>query len=516
MTKKDIPQQIQSLINHFNAKNFDHVILKGKTLIKKNPEYVILYNLIGSAYQSTGEYEKAKENFVNGLKLDTKNIALMNNLAMSYKNLLQYDMAQELYLKLISINDKYINAYINFGNLKRDLNEFSESIKLYEKALSINEKNPTTNYLLALANQGIGNFEKAILYSEKALKYDKNFTRADHLISQSIKYDNNNKHYHNLKDKLYSAELKNLEKIDIFFSLAKAEEDMNNIQESSSYLLKGNKLKNESINYDISLDINLLEDIKKKFNEYKNTDFNSDKDENIIFILGMPRSGTSLVEQIITSHSEVFGGGELPILSNIIKNNFIEDDKLLNNDFKKKMEDPLIITKLKKDYYEFIKFFNYKEKYITDKAPLNFRWIGFIKHLFPGAKIIHCKREPKNNCLSMFKNLFEGGLNFTYSQENLVKYYNHYLDLMSFWKFKYQSSIFDVEYENLIKNNKDEIQKIISFCGLKWEENCLNFHKNKNPIKTMSTAQARKPIYKSSLNTFEKYKEYLKVIEKNL
>ena len=284
--------------------------------------------------KALGEYEKAKENFVNGLKLDNKNIALMNNLAMSYKNLLQYNMAQELYLKLISINDKYINAYINFGNLKRDLNEFSESIKLYEKALSINEKNPTTNYLLALANQGIGNFEKAILYSEKALKYDKNFTRADHLISQSIKYDNNNKHYHNLKDKLNSAELKNLEKIDIFFSLAKAEEDMNNIQESSYFLLKGNKLKNESINYDISLDINLLEDIKK-FNEYKNTDFNSDKDENIIFILGMPRSGTSLVEQIITSHSEVFGGGELPILSNIIRNNFIEDDKLLNNDFEK-------------------------------------------------------------------------------------------------------------------------------------------------------------------------------------
>ena len=105
---------------------------------------------------------------------------------------------------------------------------------------------------------------------------------------------------------------------------------------------------------------------------------------------------------------------------------------------------------------------------------MNFRWIGFIKHLFPGAKIIHCKREPKNNCLSMFKNLFEGGLNFTYSQENLVKYYNHYLDLMSFWKFKYQSSIFDVEYENLIKNNKDEIQKIISFCGLKKGERKLS------------------------------------------
>ena len=114
----------------------------------------------------------------------------------------------------------------------------------------------------------------------------------------------------------------------------------------------------------------------------------------------------------------------------------------------------------------------------------------------------------------MFKNVFEGGLNFTYDQEDLVKYYNQYLELMNFWKSKYANSIYSIKYEELIENNEEEIKKIIKFCNLSWDEKCLSFHKNKTPIKTMSTAQARKPIYKSSLNSFEKYKNYFKEINK--
>ena len=122
-------------------------------------------------------------------------------------------------------------------------------------------------------------------------------------------------------------------------------------------------------------------------------------------------------------------------------------------------------------------FFKFKEKYITDKAPLNFRWIGFIKLLFPNAKIIHCKRDPKNNCLSMFKNLFEGGLNFTYDQEDLVKYYQNYEVLMKFWNEKYPGEIFNISYEKLISDNEEEIKRLIKYCELDWEEDCLSFHK---------------------------------------
>jgi len=222
------------------------------------------------------------------------------------------------------------------------------------------------------------------------------------------------------------------------------------------------------------------------------------------------------VEQIITSHSQVYGGGELPILSNIVKDNFIEGNNSIKDDFYEIIKDPFKITELRTKYFNFIKSFDYNQDYITDKAPLNFRWIGFIRILFPNSKIVHCERDAKNNCLSIYKNLFEGGLNFSYDEEDIVKYYTYYSDLINFWKSKYPKLIYNTKYENLVSNNVEEIKKIIKFCDLEWEESCLTFHKNKTPIKTMSTAQARRPIYKSSLNSFEKYKDYLKVLEKKL
>ena len=515
MKNKNISENIQILVNQFNAKNFREVINKGNTLIKKNPEFVILYNIVGSAYQNEGEYNLAINNFKLGLKLDPNNLALMNNLAMSYKNLLQYDLAENLFRNVIKINEKYINAYINLGNLKRDLNEFDEAIKLYEKALSISNENPIVYYSLALAHQGIGNFEKTINYCEKILKIDPSFTKADHLISQSSKYKEQNEHYNSLIDKKDNSNLKSFEKIDILFSLAKAEEDLGNIDKASKYLLEANKIKKELTNYNIKSEIDLLNNIKQLFTQLKIKTLNS-IENNVIFILGLPRSGTSLVEQIITSHSDVFGGGELPILSNIIKKYFINNENLFSENFKENFEENKLSDKLSNEYKDYINFFKFKEKYITDKAPLNFRWIGFIKLLFPNAKIIHCKRDPKNNCLSMFKNLFEGGLNFTYDQEDLVKYYQNYEILMKFWNEKYPGEIFNISYEKLISNNEEEIKKLIKYCELDWEEDCLSFHKNKTPIKTMSTAQARNPIYKTSLNAFDKFKNYLTIIDKKL
>ena len=143
-------------------------------------------------------------------------------------------------------------------------------------------------------------------------------------------------------------------------------------------------------------------------------------------------------------------------------------------------------------YFNYLNRFNSSEKFITDKAPLNFRWIGFIKILFPNAKVIHCSRNPKDNCLSLYKNIFEGGLNFSYDQKDLGTFYNLYSDLVNFWNTKLPGFIFEAKYEKIINNQEAESKKIIKFCGLEWESQCLMFHKNKNPIKTMSTAQARR------------------------
>jgi len=434
---------------------------------------------------------------------------------MSYKNLLQYNEAEKLYNEIIKDHPEYINSYVNLGNIKRDANMFDEAIKLYEKANLIKPNEPIILYLLSLANQGLGNFKLAIEYGNKALKLNPKLTQIDHLISQSSKYETKNAHYKNMLDKLNNLDLNDDEKINIFFALSKIEEDLNDIKSSYQYLKKGNDLKKKILRYNIKEDVQLLDKIIEIFKGVDFPEKNLDNNIQLIFILGLPRSGTSLVEQIITSHSKVYGGGELPILPNIIKNNLILDGKIHISKAIDIIKNKSQLEQMSKEYLEYLDYFNFTEKFATDKAPLNFRWIGFIKLIFPNAKIIHCQREPKNNCLSLYKNFFEGGLNFTYDEQDITEYHKAYTKLMKFWNSKKNHNILNVSYEDLINNNDIKIREIINYCGLDWEENCLLFYKNKNPIKTMSTAQARKPIYKSSLNIFERYKDYLTIIDKS-
>ena len=516
MNNIDISKQIQILINNFNAKKFDFVISKSTIYLKKYPGYVLLYNLLGSSHQNNGEYKKALKIFNEGLKYDPKNLALINNLATSYKNLLQYDKAEKLYNEAIEINPKYVNAYVNLGNLKRDINKLEDAILLYEKARKITPQNIIVLYLLSLANQGLGNFTESIKFAKLVLNINPKFTKADHLIAQSMKYEDKDEHYEKMVNKLDNQNLDDNEKIDLYFALSKANEDINKIEESFQFLKKGNDLKKNISNYKVEDEIKLIDKVIEIFKNVNFKKFKNNNKNNVIFILGMPRSGTSLLEQIITSHSKVYGGGELPILSNLIKENLIEKHKIQESSVLNLFNDNKRIQSISSEYSNYINYFNFNEEFITDKAPLNFRWIGFIKIFFPNAKIIHCKRDPKNNCLSLYKNFFVAGLNFSYSEKDLVKYYKAYLNIMNFWNSKKDIEILNINYEDLINDKEGQIKTILKHCNLEWEENCLNFHKNKNPIKTMSTAQARKPIYKTSLNGFDRYKDFLKELNLSL
>ena len=163
----------------------------------------------------------------------------------------------------------------------------------------------------------------------------------------------------------------------------------------------------------------------------------------------MPRSGTSLAEQIIASHKNVYGGGEIYMLTKLFQ------DKVKKNDQLNKDE----LTKIQTEYIYHVSSIDNSDKTFTDKAPLNFRWIGFIKILFPNSKIIHCTRNPKDNCLSLFKNIFEGGLNFSYDQKTLGTFYNLYSDLMIFWNKKFSNFIHEANYEKILSNQLEESKK---------------------------------------------------------
>ena len=298
--------------------------------------------------------------------------------------------------------------------------------------------------------------------------------------------------------------------IDLSFALGKAYEDIGNYEKSFENLEKGNKLKKTKNNYQIDNQVKLFENITKTFDDL---DLESLKQKSeskrIIFICGMPRSGTTLIEQIIAAHPQVNGAGELIYLQNLIKKNFIENFKLNKQKIINEASSNNNIIESK--YFEFLDFHKFSSKLITDKAPQNFRWIGFMKIFFPNSKIIHCNRNAKDNCLSLFKNNFASShMDWTYDQKDIAEYYNLYYGLMKFWNKKLPNDIYNANYERIVQNKETEIKKLIEFCGLKWDSACLNHHKHiKTPISTVSAVQARKPIYSSSLNSNEKYSKYL-------
>jgi len=223
----------------------------------------------------------------------------------------------------------------------------------------------------------------------------------------------------------------------------------------------------------------------------------------------MPRSGSTLIEQMIAAHSEVSGAGELSYIRDTVVKNFLAE--LRFNKQKIIEEASAERNVIAEQYNELLKYHKFKTDIITDKAPQNFLWLGFIKIFFPNSKIIHSYRNSKDNCLSIFKNYFPSNdMLWSFDQSNIANYYNLYLDLMNFWKTKFNESIFDVNYEHLVQSPEDELKKIFSFCNLTWDPNCLNFYQSKKtPISTVSVNQASKPIYKSSVNSNEGFSKYL-------
>lgn len=225
-----------------------------------------------------------------------------------------------------------------------------------------------------------------------------------------------------------------------------------------------------------------------------------------IFIVGMPRSGTTLVEQIISSHSEVFGAGELDCLNNAIENYkpFTKNRPNLN------------FQDIASDYFKEIKKLNFSENNFTDKMPLNFRWAGIIAESFPTAKIIHVSRDARAVCWSNYKQIFNSSMSFNYNLKEVAQYYSLYSETMQFWNRHYNDRILNLNYEELVNNQEDKTRLLIDFIGLRWEENCINFHENKRAIQTASATQARKKIYKNSSLEWQKFRPFLSEMLDNL
>ena len=504
----NLEEKFNILVNKMNFGHYDEVIFETNYLIKKFPKQEALYNLLALTYQAKGEYDKSIDLLNDALKRSKNNTNFLNNIGLAHYKKKDYIRAEYYFAEVLKLNPRFINTINNLASLYNEINNAKESEKLYLKALSINDKVLETNYNYASFLQSLGKYDEAEKYFWKTLNINKNFTRADKSLAMLKKYKKDDKHISLIEEKVKNGKLHKSNIKDLSFALGKIYEDIGDYKESFKYIKKANDLKKELTKFDINNESKFFDKIKEfhKKNKMKNLPTNK-VEKKIIFILGMPRTGTSLVEQIVSSHNKVYGAGELPFLDQYFRKYI--------NDFneKKNIEDDLV--KYRENYLAIIDKMT-KFDIVTDKAPLNFRWIGLIKLLFPNAIIIHCKRDPLENSWSIYKNDFDGGMLFSNDTKDLASYYNIYQDLMTFWKSYFNKEIYDLNYEDLINDSEKKIREIITFCGLDWQDACLEYYNNKRSIRTVSFSQARKPIYKNSLKGTEKFKNYIQDLENAL
>ncbi len=505
MNKHELNLKIkfEELKKKYLEKKNDEVIEECNNILKKN-KIDVFYNLLCLAHNSKGNFMEAINVMSNALKKYPRNADFFNNIGMSYSNIYKYKKAEEFYKRGLEIDKNNLHIINNLANLKKDLNKIDEAADLYKKILSKQPDAMAAMYNLASLYNTMGEFEKSKKIFFDILKLKSDLTEADRIISQMTSYDKQHPHFINMKKKLTDIPLDEHGLMHLHFALGKAYGDQKEYEESFKNFKKANDLSKKISNYNFQTDRQKFSNIKNKFYSLENIKLHKSK-RKFLFIIGMPRSGTSLTEQIISSHEKVFGGGELPYIGRLYENYFKSNDKISMDN----------LLKCEEDYLEFTSNIDNSNKVFTDKAPLNFLYIGFVLKFLPNSKFINVIRNPIDNCWSLYKNHFPTKIDFANDLDDLVNYYKHYKDMIEFWKKLFPNQIYDLKYENLVNDPRNEVKHLLEFCSLEWDEKCLNHQKNKRVIKTISYNQARKPIYKTSIKSFKGYENYLDVL-KNL
>ena len=530
---------------HTNKNYIKAEALYNKVLSSDPANYEAIRHL-GILYQDLEQYEKAYNYFLQALKVNPKGFQALSNLATIHMENKNYELAHKCLSQSFKINSNYVPTINNLAGYYHKINDpknaihYSQlSIKIqpgnpialdqYAKALIINNRpeeaidileklnknfpdNDNFKHNLSTAYREIGEFKKANKISSEGFKND--YKNIAYLLGYTKDKKNKLKEEHiNYYDHLLAEkELKSEDKTLICHSFFEYFKNQSDYKKAGSYLTKGNNAQYALKEFNLESEKKFFNKLKSIFSKKIDFEFEDKINKQIpIFVCGMPRSGTTLCEQILSSHSKITGAGELDYLAEVLDFRLIQptENQINNLDFIIKNQDSLKTAR-----EQYLDKLSKRDKgdsiYICDKMPHNFIFIGLIKLILPEAKIIYCKRDPIDNCFSLYSHKFvEVSHQYSYNQKMLVQYYKLHQDLMKFWFKKHADDIFILDNEELVNNQETMSKKLIEHCELEWEEQCLDFHKNKRQVRTASIEQVRKPINNKSIGAWKKYEDYL-------
>lgn len=447
--------------------------------------------------------------------LDASDTQALYNLGVALGDAGKTDEAIGIYRRATELDPKHGLAFNNLGSALEAKGDKQAAKDCYQHAVDINAQHPEAQNNLGAIQSEQGELDAARASFNAAIYARPDFIDPHFNLSTLKKYEPGDPHGDILEELAKQREkLTDDARARLCFAVGKAREDIGDHQRAFEAYQEGNRLTRSKIKYDEQRTTKTHTDIKHVFSKNFLESFKDAGDQSRapVFIVGMPRSGSTLIEQVLSSHPDVFGAGELPDLNEVIMAACPQSfPQGLGN------LDGQTFSQIGKDYVRRLQSCDASAKRITDKMPSNFYYVGMIRLMLPNAKIIHSCRGAMDICWSNYTRHFKSTMEFAYDLEELGRYHNRYKDMMDHWSSVLpEHVILDVDYENMVEDLESQARRLIDFVGLDWNDACLDFHKNPRHVQTASIAQVRQPIYKSSLNRWQHYEEQLAPLKRVL
>ncbi|MGI9277936.1 MAG: sulfotransferase [Endozoicomonas sp.] len=538
-------QTIQELLNaaqqHFHLGQFEQAEQCYRLILQSQPDNPIALHSLGLIDYQKGNTGNAIHHIKNALSVDPSYAGANYDLGIIFENQGDLDSALQQYENVALTDPAYAEAYLgtarvlqkqgrlneaivqhkkvialapfhepslqSLGDLFSRQGNLAEAVRFYEKAIAVNPSNLSAlnNLGIALRGQGVKTeasaaFRSIISINPAAGSAYFNLTQIEPSLDTT--------EVQNIHHQLERGDLPKDDRMFLHYSLGLVYNKAKSYDQAFLHTSQGNTLQRRKITYSSESESALLNSVAESFNQsYFNDRFGTKEtdSESPVFIIGMPRSGSTLVEQIIATHPMAHGGGETLLLDNLLAG-VVDRDSVFQS---LAALDNNTSSHLAREYLKQLRSIAPDKKIVTNKKLDNYLFLGVIASMFPGAKIIHCQRNPLDNCLSCFQTWFHTGQYFSYDMKELAEYYLAYQKLMKHWREVLPIEMLEVQYEDLIDNPEAVSRRIISYCDLEWDPQCLLFHENTRNVYTASDLQVRRPVYQSSKERWRHYEKHL-------
>ncbi|MCQ8874516.1 tetratricopeptide repeat protein [Mesorhizobium sp. LMG17149] len=485
------------------------LIERSVNLQPTNPDFL---NNFGTVMRDLGRPAAAIDFFRGAVDLRPDQLAARDNLGSSLKQVGQFEEAEEIYRGTVARNPFHVRARIGLAETLQEAGRLDEALAVFREALAIRPKDADLLHGLGVGLMEKGKLDEAADLFRQALAINPAMATAWLMLTQVKRQKERDSELGGMEAQHAKAPQDSLARMQLSFGLGKANDDLRDYGRAFDYFAEGNAIRRKSINYDQARTRAEFEAMKATFDAgfFEKHRPSSISDDTPIFIVGMPRSGTTLVEQIIASHPRVYGAGELSILKKAVGKQF---PATMPGGFPWGVSDmgDADFAEAGQAYLDMLHARYPNMRHVTDKMPGNFLLVGFIHMMMPKARIIHCARDAAATCLSIYKVHFRGDSHrYGYDLGELADFHNLYTDIMKHWHTVLPGVVHDVRYEDFVADQEGQTRALIAHLGLPWDDAALSFHETDRPVRTASAAQVRQPMYQGSVDLWKRYGDRLK------